>query len=62
MPDPYGKGLEEYNRCLRRYSLVAKVVDVIIPHQGTIRIDKQYHDNKGENDDSIGCDHGENRT
>lgn len=30
VPDPYGKGLEEYNRCFEQlYSLVAKVVDVI---------------------------------
>ena len=29
VPDPYGKGLEEYNRCFEQlYSLVAKVVDV----------------------------------
>ena len=30
VPDPYGEGLEEYNRCFEQlYSLVAKVVDVI---------------------------------
>ena len=30
VPDPYGKGLEEYNRCFEQlYSLVANVVDVI---------------------------------
>ena len=30
VPDPYGKGLEEYNKCFEQlYSLVARVVDVI---------------------------------
>ena len=30
VPDPYGKGLEEYNKCFEQlYSLVAKVIDVI---------------------------------
>ena len=30
VPDPYGKGLEEYNKCFEQlYSLVVKVIDVI---------------------------------